>query len=121
MAEKIYHKRGMKPKRKVIVSVEGRIYPEHVDTIMKLYNSDGLTIADITRLYNANERSIGATVKRLWRKPDHPYLERCKKYGKALALLDADKERNIADIADEVGVERDVVRKIARRNDLWRK
>ena len=124
MIEKVYHKRGMQPQRKIIVSVDGRLRAEHAYVIMQLYGIDGLNIADIARLYGAAPRAVGNLIRRNRKRdaeqPDM-YTQRMRAYGEALILLDADRERSYKEIAKETELHTYEVRKIADRNGLGRK
>lgn len=124
MIERVWHKRGMQPQRKIIVSVDGRLRAEQAYTIMQLYNIDRLTIADIARLYGAKTRTVGNMItrnrKRDAEQPDM-YTQRMRAYGEALILLDADRERSYREIAKETELHTYEVRKIADRNGLGRR
>lgn len=124
MIERVWHKRGMQPQRKIIVSVDGRLRAEQAYTIMQLYSIDRLTIADIARLYGAKTRTVGNMItrnrKRDAEQPDM-YTQRMRAYGEALILLDADRERSYREIAKETELHTYEVRKIADRNGLGRK
>jgi DNA-directed RNA polymerase specialized sigma24 family protein len=124
MIERVWHKRGMQPQRKVICSVDGRLRAEQAYTIMQLYSIDRLTIADIARLYGAKTRTVGNMItrnrKRDAEQPDM-YTQRMRAYGEALILLDADRERSYREIAKETELHTYEVRKIADRNGLGRK
>ena len=123
MIERVWHKRGMQPKRKVITSTDGRLRAEQVYTIMQLYTLDRLTIADIARLYNAKHRSVCNIVSRNRKRDAHVpdmYTLRVRAYGEALALLDSDRARSFREIARETGLHAYEVRKIADRNGLGR-
>lgn len=124
MIERVWHKRGMQSQRKVISSVDGRLRAEQAYTIMQLYSIDGLTIADIARLYGAKTRTVGNMItrnrKRDAEQPDM-YTQRMRAYGEALILLDGDRERSYREIAKETELHTYEVRKIADRNGLGRK
>ena len=120
---KIYHKRGMEPQRRVTVPVDGRLGPEHADVIIKLYVLDRLNIADIARLYGVGHNLISNKISQERKRmddPDNVYTKRRTAYGKALGLLE-ETDKKYDQIAIEVGLSAVVVRRIALRNGLGRK
>ena len=125
MIERVWHKRGMQPQRKIIVSVDGRLYPEQANTIMQLYTIDKMSIADIARLYGKKHRTVCNLItrnrKRALMDEQDMYTRRRIAYGKALVMLDSDRERSYKEIAKETGLTGAEVKKIAHRNGLGRK
>ena len=125
MIERVWHKRGMQPQRKIIASVDGRLYPEQANTIMQLYTIDKMSIADIARLYGKKHRTVCNLItrnrKRALMDEQDMYTRRRIAYGKALVMLDSDRERSYKEIAKETGLTGAEVKKIAHRNGLGRK
>jgi len=112
MHQKVYHKRGMEPRRKIICSVDGRLHPEQADTIVKLYMLDKLTIADISRLYQTHWKNIKNLLDRESKR---------RTYSEALRQLDEDRDKSYSEIAEDTGLTSAIVKKIALRNGLCRK
>lgn len=125
MQRKIYHRRGMKPKREIIASVDGRLHPEQAYTIVRLYMLDKLSISDIARLYGTSHKCIGNLIKRERARMQAPepdgYMLKSKLYAMALKQLDVNREISCKDVAAPLGLSVTEVKRIALRNGLGRK
>ena len=120
---RVFHRRGMQPQRRVTVPVDGRLGPEHFDVIMKLYEIDRLNVADIARVYDVPYGCISNKLVEERRRADDPenaYTKRRMAYGHALGLLE-ETEQSYKEIAEATGLPAGVVRRIALRNGLGRK
>ncbi len=123
VGNRVYHRRGMQPQRRVTVPVDGRLSAEHVDVIIKLYELDRLNVADIARLYGVSHNLICNKLtyeRKREGKPEDAYTKRRRVYGQALGLLE-ETGLSYREIADKTGLTHVVVRRIALRNGLGRK
>ena len=126
MIFKTFHRRGRKPGREVIAPVGGRLYMEHVDGIVKLYELDGLTIEDIARAYRLDSSAgVGKICRRAARyhqgkgtPQDGKYFATAERYAEALRLLAGKPGMDYRDAGRAAGLRPHVVREIARRNGL---
>lgn len=124
MLKKTYHQRGRKPRRKVITSVDGRIYSEHVKTIVELYVLDRMSVEDIARLYGTgNSKGVGKICRRgarflegLCDEKNNRYFKRAARYAQVLNTLAAKPDWTYRRIARFTGLRRQQVAEIARRN-----
>lgn len=121
---RVYHKRGLEPRRRVTVPVDGRLGLEHDDVIIELYYTDKLNIADIARLYG---KTHGAICQRISRyratqgtEDGERFTARRQMYGKVLRLLE-ETELGYREIVEQTGAPFATVRRVALRNGLGRK
>ena len=121
------HHAGRPERRKVVRPIRGGICSEHVITIYKLYEYDGMTLDEIAALYGTQNSSICKLLQRMRAQMQDKddwsaarYMARAEQYGEVLRLLDEKRGMTYRAIHLRTRLSVPKIIEIARRNGLER-
>ena len=123
-----YNRSGKEPTCRMLPRNNSpRVGTEHVLTMYYLYTVDGMTLREISELYNLTETTVSRRLRPIRRHMDGVgdvndarISLRAYKYNEALQLLDARRRLAYGHIMRMTGINYNGVAAIAKRNNLER-
>lgn len=123
-----YNRRGKTPTCRVRPrNTTQSVGMEHVLTMWYLYALDGMTYAEIGRMYGQSEstickrlRSVKRHCERRGSEADEKAFERAHRYNSVLQLLEKKRRLAYTHVCRQTGMRYSIVKAIAERNGLER-